>query len=61
MRHSLEIKTVAQIKNAKGNTGLIRARYVKQMMAWGYTWTQAMDCFAACCEVADLELWAVGR
>ena len=60
MRHSLEIRTIAALKNAKLGKGcsLIRARYVKAMQAMGYTWAQAMDCYSDVFDVADLELRA---
>lgn len=62
MRHTLETKTVAQIKAAKrGQFSMIRARYVKAMHAMGYTYEQARQCFADVWDMAELELLCASR
>ena len=61
MRYTLEMKTVAQLKAAKrGQFSLIRARYQKAMVAMGYTFAQARQCFADVWDVAELERLCTG-
>lgn len=53
MRHTLEMKTIAAIKSPGGRRafGLIRARYLKAMGAWGYSTKAA---YVAWCDTLDI-------
>jgi hypothetical protein len=56
MRHQLEMKTIHQLKTIKGNAArMIRARFTKQMEAWGYSPAAAHRAFLDCCDMAELE------
>jgi hypothetical protein len=55
-RHTLEAKTVKQIKAAnRGGFAVIRARYVKAMEVMGYSFDQARACWNDVWDVAELE------
>lgn len=55
-RHTLEVKTIAQIKAAKrGQFCLIRDRYVSAMEKLGYTHDQARVCWSDVYDMALLE------
>ena len=56
MRHTLEMRTIAAIKNTtRRGFALIRARYVKAMQAMGYSYEQALRCYEDVWDVAQLE------
>jgi hypothetical protein len=60
MRHTLELRTIAALKNCKrSGVGFIRARYLKQMQAWGYGAQETGRAWLDVVEVADLEMAAV--
>lgn len=60
MRHTLETRTVQQLKNVKNRrtNNLIRDRYIRAMEQMGYSYEEAFRCFADVWDVAMLEMYA---
>lgn len=59
MRHTLEMKTIAALKNTtRRGSALIRDRYLKAMAIWGYSRQMELDCYADVVDVAELEMAA---
>lgn len=57
MRHTLELRTIVALKKTRRRgSALIRARYLKTMLAWGYTWSDAVSCYSDVVDVAELEI-----
>jgi len=58
-RHTLDRQTVDAIKTRLRNRtrgfSLVRARYTKQFKAYGFTFAQALDAYADCFDIAELE------